>query len=125
MAFKSLSKTIRTQVQELDKQKGTNAPLRSTVRNYLNPVYVVNNNEEEIEARNFMADLIDQARLPKTETAVYVDTFANVLHKAPNADLNIFGLEKNPNFNFMNKMVDETQTTCLFIRDSGLENIFA
>lgn len=46
MAFKSLSKTIRTQVQELDKQKGTNAPLRSTVRNYLNPVFVVNNNEE-------------------------------------------------------------------------------
>jgi hypothetical protein len=25
----------------------------------------------------------------------------------------------------MDRMVDDTQTTCLFIRDSGLENIFA
>jgi solute carrier family 12 (sodium/potassium/chloride transporter), member 2 len=88
-------------------------------------VTVVENKEEKEQAHKFMADLLDQARLPKTEMAVYIDNFNILIKKAPSADLNIFGLVPNPDFKFMEKMVDETQTTCLFIRDSGLENIFA
>ncbi|MBT3382152.1 MAG: amino acid permease [Prolixibacteraceae bacterium] len=88
-------------------------------------VTVVENEEQKEQARKFMADLMDQARLPKTEIAVYINNFNELIKKAPNADLNIFGLVPNPDFEFMEKMVDETQTTCLFIRDSGLENIFA
>ena len=88
-------------------------------------VTVVDNKEQEEQALKFMADLIDHARLPKTEFAVYVDSFKVLIKNAPRADLNIFGLVPNPNTDFMDKMVDETQTTCLFIRDSGLENIFA
>ena len=88
-------------------------------------VTVVENEEQKEQARNFMADLMEQARLPKTEIAVYIDNFNELIKNAPSADLNIFGLVPNPDFEFMGKMVDETQTTCLFIRDSGLENIFA
>ncbi|MDA3930468.1 MAG: hypothetical protein PF541_16080 [Prolixibacteraceae bacterium] len=88
-------------------------------------VTVVENEEQKEQASKFMDDLIDQARLPKTEVAIYVDNFNELIKKSPAADLNIFGLEANPNFGFMDRMVAETQTTCLFIRDSGLENIFA
>jgi hypothetical protein len=88
-------------------------------------VTVVENEEQKVQAHKFMSDLIDQARLPETEMAVYVDNFNELIKNAPNTDLNIFGLEPDPNFEFMEKMVDKTQTTCLFIRDSGLENIFA
>ena len=72
-----------------------------------------------------MADLMDQARLPKTDVAVHIGIFNDFISNAPPADLNIFGLVPNPDFKFMEKMVEETQTTCLFIRDSGLENILA
>ncbi|NQU86515.1 MAG: amino acid permease [Mariniphaga sp.] len=88
-------------------------------------VTVVENEKQKVQAHKFMTGLIDQARLPKTEMAVYIDNFNELIKKAPSADLNIFGLVPNPNFEFMERMVDETQTTCLFIRDSGLENIFA
>ncbi len=88
-------------------------------------VTVVEDEEQQEQAHKFMSDLIDQARLPKTEVGVYIDNFNDLIKRAPAADLNIFGLEPNPNYSFMDKMVDETQTTCLFIRDSGHENIFA
>jgi solute carrier family 12 sodium/potassium/chloride transporter 2 len=88
-------------------------------------VTVVDNEEQKEQAHKFMSDLIDQARLPKTEMAVFTDNYNELIKKAPSADLNIFGLGTNPDFEFMERMVGETQTTCLFIRDSGLENIFA
>jgi len=88
-------------------------------------VTVVENEMQKKQAIKFMTDLMDQARLPKTEMAVYVDNFNELIKNAPTADLNIFGLVPNPDFEFMEKMNNETQTTCLFIRDSGLENIFA
>jgi hypothetical protein len=88
-------------------------------------VTVVDNLDQEIEARKFMAELIDLARLPKTEISVQVGEFGAFVSKAPSADLNIFGLIPDPDFNFMEKMVTKTQTTCLFIRDSGFENILA
>ena len=86
---------------------------------------MVDNIEQEKEAQLFMAELMDQARLPMTDIAVHVGTFNDFVSNSPSADLNIFGLEPNPNFTFMEKMVTQTQSTCLFIRDSGLENILA
>ncbi|WP_366520148.1 hypothetical protein [uncultured Carboxylicivirga sp.] len=37
----------------------------------------------------------------------------------------MFGLDLKPNFKFMDRMVDETPTTCLLIRDSWLRIILA
>ncbi|MBK3517016.1 amino acid permease [Carboxylicivirga marina] len=88
-------------------------------------VTVVDNEEQKAQAHHFMTELIDHARLPKTEISIYINNFNELIKNAPEADLNIFGLEPHPNFKFMDKMVEETHTTCLFIRDSGLENIFA
>jgi hypothetical protein len=88
-------------------------------------VTVVDNKDQKDEAEKFMTDLMNQARMPHTEYVVYVDHFNELINNAPPADLNIFGLVPNPKFDFMEAMVEKTQTTCLFIRDSGLENIFA
>jgi len=88
-------------------------------------VTVVDTQEEEVKAAQFMDQLIDLARLPKTETMIHIGKFDELIQNAPEADLNIFGLIDQPDFIFMEKMVDNTQTTCLFIRDSGMENILA
>jgi len=88
-------------------------------------VTVVDNKDQEIQANKFMSELIDLARLPKTEILIHIGDFNTYILDAPNADLNIFGLVPEPDFKFMEKMVDNTQTTCLFIRDSGMENILA
>lgn len=88
-------------------------------------VTVVDNAEQELQAHEFMAELIDQARLPKTEVYVHVGNFKEFIGQSPAADLNIFGLAPTPDFRFIEEMVSETRSTCLFIRDSGLENILA
>ena len=88
-------------------------------------VTVVDNHEQEEQAANFMAELVDLARLPKTDILIHKGCFHEFILNAPNADLNIFGLVPEPDFKFMEKMVNDTQTTCLFIRDSGMENILA
>lgn len=88
-------------------------------------VTVVDDQEQEKQAYGFMSELIDLARLPKTSTVVHVGAFNDYVLAAPAADLNIFGLAPEPDFRFMERMVENTHTTCLFIRDSGLENILA
>lgn len=88
-------------------------------------VTVVDNDEQETQASNFMSELMDLARLPKTEILVHVGDFNAFILDSPNADLNIFGLVPDPDFELMENITNTTQTTCLFIRDSGLENILA
>ena len=39
--------------------------------------------------------------------------------EAPQADLNLFGLVDDPDFDFVRRMVRETNSACLFVRDSG------
>ncbi|PTN09366.1 amino acid permease [Mangrovibacterium marinum] len=88
-------------------------------------IMVVENEEQEKQAFQFMSELIDLARLPKTEITVHIGSFIDFAKDAPEADLNIFGLTPEPSFDFMEDMVEDTSTTCLFIRDSGAENILA
>ncbi|MEO0559870.1 MAG: amino acid permease [Bacteroidota bacterium] len=82
--------------------------------------------EREVErARDFMVRLTDLARIPETEVVVASGGFNDFLPKAPQADLNIFGLVPNPNFGFVRRMVTCTNSTCLFVRDSGHESALA
>ena len=48
-----------------------------------------------------------------------------ILPRAPQADLNIFGLQPDPNFDTIRRLVEETDSTCMFVRDSGLESALA
>jgi hypothetical protein len=45
------------------------------------------------------------------------------MEKAPHADLNIFGLAKKIDKNMMEQLVERTDSTCMFVRDSGTESV--
>jgi hypothetical protein len=88
-------------------------------------ITVINDPKEEANAREFLQSLINLARLPQTLTEVRVGTFKSIVENAPTADLNIFGMEENLSFHFVKEMVDKTNSSCLFVKDSGHESILA
>ncbi|MFB6351418.1 MAG: hypothetical protein ABEN55_14675 [Bradymonadaceae bacterium] len=45
--------------------------------------------------------------------------------RVPGADVDLFGFGREPDFAFMNRMVQRRQSACLFVRDSGDENALA
>ena len=87
-------------------------------------VMVVERPEEMERARSFMNRLADLARL-EAGVVVASGSLDDFLPAAPTADLNIFGLSPDPDFGFVEKMVEETRSSCLFVRDSGTENALA
>ncbi|MEM7185800.1 MAG: Na-K-Cl cotransporter, partial [Bacteroidota bacterium] len=76
-------------------------------------------------AQKFMNDLIGLARLPQTLIEVHQGSFQDALAAAPPADLSIFGIEENVHFDFVEQMVHRTNSSCLFVKDSGHESILA
>jgi solute carrier family 12 sodium/potassium/chloride transporter 2 len=90
----------------------------------LNVLTVIPEGSQDLEeAKEFLRLLCEDARLPsKTKRCVLQGTFDTAVQKAPKADLNITGLQEDPNFDFMVKMVDLTHSSCLFVADSGRES---
>ncbi len=88
-------------------------------------ITVVNDASEQEKAQAFLDTLIDLGRLPNAEGIAATGAFNEYVRRAPQADLNIFGLLPNIDFEFPRRMVDETQSTCMFARDSGRESALA
>lgn len=88
-------------------------------------ITVISDPEEEENAKKFLDSLINLARLPMTKTEVFVGEFKKIVKNAPTADLNIFGMEENLSFRFVKEMVYKTNSSCLFVKDSGHESILA
>lgn len=88
-------------------------------------ITVVDNTTEEVKAKAFLKSLIHLARLPQTLTEVYVGSFNDIVTKAPAADLNIFGMQDTLPYGFIKDMSKKTNSSCLFVRDSGHESILA
>ena len=88
-------------------------------------VMVIANESERENAENFMQQLISLARLPETLTEVFVGNFRAILADAPRADLNIFGMDADLRFEFVEEMTQATNSSCLFVKDSGHESILA
>lgn len=86
---------------------------------------VVDDPSDREDARAFMERVTDLARMPETEIFVDDGAFKEIVPTAPQADLNIFGLTPDPDFEFMRTMVDRTRSSCLFVRDSGQESALA
>ena len=81
--------------------------------------------DEQAKARDFLEKLIDLGRFPNTEAVVGTRPFREYLQDAPQADLNIFGLQPEPDFETIRQLVDTTDSTCMFVRDSGRESALA
>ncbi len=88
-------------------------------------ITVINDPKEEEHAKEFLNTLISLARLPKTLTQVHVGSFHDIVINAPSADLNIFGMEGKLSYEFVKDMTNKTNSSCLFVKDSGHESILA
>jgi amino acid transporter len=88
-------------------------------------ITVIENEEEKSRAYAFMTSLMELARLPGADFIVHVGKYTDYLRQAPPADLNIFGMLDKPNYDMFNLAVKETEASCMFVKDSGYENIMA
>ena len=88
-------------------------------------ITVIDDENEKEKATEFLNSLINLARIPETLTEVHVGKFHDIVNAAPSADINIFGLEENLSFEFIKQMTLKTNSSCLFVRDSGHESILA
>ena len=89
----------------------------------LNLITVVAEEADQASAEAYLAQLIDLGRMPKgTQIVVGVGDFDLFLTKAPDADLNMFGLQMRADVAHMRHLMTATGTTCVFVRDSGTES---
>jgi amino acid transporter len=81
---------------------------------------------ERANGEAFLAQLINLGRMPRqTQAIVEVGTLTEYLPRAPQADLNIFGLQNEIDLAFIERMVAATDSSCIFVRDSGNESALA
>ena len=88
-------------------------------------ISVVNNKEEKKFAKRFLKDIVELARLPITDTVVMAGELDDLIKDGPYADINIFGINEKIDMAYYANMINQTDTSCLFIQDSGNENILA
>ena len=87
-------------------------------------ISVVEEGEEEA-AHAYLEDLLDVARLTGVIPHVEIGTFENALGNAPHADVDFFGLPEEPDMATLRSYVERTRSACVFVSDSGDENILA
>ena len=88
-------------------------------------ITVIDDEKEKDNALTFLKSLVTLARLPQTLTEVHVGDFRTIVNQAPSADINIFGMEESLTFEFIKEITTRTNSSCLFVKDSGHESILA
>lgn len=89
----------------------------------INLVTVAENKESKDKMHKFLVNLSDKTRLPSlTEFHVLIGSFGDALKSAPRADINIFGIADELNFDFMRSAPETMSSSCLYVRDSGQES---
>lgn len=93
---------------------------------HLNLITVVRDSDQMTNAEEYLSRIIELARIPG-DSDVYVvnQDFLSYVREAPRADLNVFGLPSDPDFDFVRRMVEEARAACVFVRDSGQESALA
>lgn len=82
--------------------------------------------ESQVEdAYVYLENLLDTARLKDVIPHVEIGTFKEALQTAPQADVDFFGLPEKPVIDDLRSYVELTRSACVFVADSGNENILA
>ncbi|WP_232797845.1 amino acid permease [Salinibacter altiplanensis] len=81
--------------------------------------------DQQDKAQDFLEKLIDLGRFPDSTAVTGTEPFDTYIESAPRADLNIFGLQPEPDFDTVHRLVGQTDSTCMFVRDSGRESALA
>jgi amino acid transporter len=86
-------------------------------------VAVVDDADDRGRAEHFLEEMCDLARIPKdAERRVMLGSLDDVVGSLTGSDLGIFGLQPDPDFAFVRRMVQLSRSTCLFVVDSGRES---
>ncbi|MGB7876292.1 MAG: amino acid permease [Anaerolineales bacterium] len=86
----------------------------------------VPDDETKEKASKFLTRLVSLARLPKdTEIVISILPFKDAVAQAPRADLDIFGLSREPDMQFVQNLTKLVNGSCVFVRDSGDESALA
>ncbi|MEM1357454.1 MAG: hypothetical protein AAGF89_04605 [Bacteroidota bacterium] len=88
-------------------------------------ITVIDQPEEKTKAHKFLRTIIDLARLPIDEFLVLEGDFSTQMGQAPAADINFFGMTPGSSMEGYRQHAAAIDTSCLFVLDSGHENIFA
>ena len=116
---------ISMQIGNLDLALLTGYKLSQNWDAKLRLITIVDDPEETDNAQDFLNKLIDLGRIPNATTVVEAADFRTYVQRAPQADLNIFGLLPDPNFDFTLNLTEMTESSCMFVRDSGRESALA
>ena len=91
-----------------------------------NLIVVVAPNDDPKAARQYVEELRDYCRIPThARTIVMVGSFEDCLSKAPQSDMDFMGLQTVPDFEFVQKALLLTGSSCIFTSDSGIESALA
>ncbi len=97
--------------------------LRNNWGGRLNLITTAKTEADRKRMYNFLELLSNTARLPSmTEFVVVKGDLDATIKAAPRADINVMGIGEKPDFEFMRKIVEKSNASCLFVKDSGNEN---
>ncbi len=116
---------LSMELGDLDLSLLTGHKLRENWNGSLRIITCVRDEASVEEAEEYLASLVDLARMPGVRVHVHHGDFATFAERAPVADLNLFGLPGEVDFRFVRRLVETTHSTCVFVRDSGEENVLA
>lgn len=84
--------------------------------------------EDEIsveKVKENLDKLLSESRIPVDSLQVKATTTEEWLENAPQADLNIFSLPPNPDFDEIRDMLEKSNSACMYCRDSTKESVLA
>jgi len=89
----------------------------------INLVTVSQDRKDRARLYEYLESLSDQARLPSmTELHVLTCSLEEAFNTAPRADINIFGLPFEIQFDFIRSSPELMNSSCIFVKDSGYES---
>ncbi len=99
--------------------------LRQNWQGRIEVVTVVANAEEVDKARRYLNHLVDMARLRHVDVRVEQGAFLDALAASGHSDLHIVGFPKRLSMDFVDTVMAHAGAACLFVQDSGRENVLA
>ena len=92
----------------------------------LNLISVVEEEERVEGATQYLTELRELCRIPSSaNSVVHVGALEDVVPRAPQSDMDILGMPKDLDLDFVGRMVALTRSSCMFTLDSGRESALA
>lgn len=117
---------IRKQSPNLDLSILIALQIERNWQGMLRLVQVVGHEHERPEAQEYLHRLRDIMRLSiHVDVEVMVGEFKQTLHQAPQADVNIFGMQNKPDVTIIHDVSEKVGTSVIFLKDSEHESATA